>query len=417
MILSIIKKKNFIALPLTDLIQMIGTLLSISIFSTIDINFFSLYVLVLTLVEMTNSISLFGNEKFFQKNLSQSGNISRKFINESFSLNFLLSIIFFIFFSIFNLLFYNDKNLTLSLILFAPVLLNFRVFLTLIFRYNKKNIPVLKAKFITVFIGLILKYLFLFYNIDVFYICLIIFLEQVFEILLLVSFSKKEKKYFPNQLIFDLKNLYSLLRLLFPIGFSIILFTFLLRVEILFINQLLSPLLASGFFICVKIFNSMLIFPRSVISYEFPKLIKSKSHELLKNVYTFYKLILLSAIVGSFAMYVLGYIYISIFIENELFFAIEFLKYFSLAFFLQCIAGIRNSFLILVNSHDDILLPQVLSFIFKILFSIILIKNFGAIGACLSFVLIELLNISIFNLFSKNTRKLLKIFTFQLKKL
>lgn len=410
-------KKNFLAIPLTDIIQMIGTLLTISIFSKIDIKFFALYIMVLTIIEITNSISLFGNEKFFQKHLKENNKINKNFINDSFSLNIVISASSFIIFLIYNLIFYSNESFILSSILFLPALLNFRTFLILVYRYNKNNIPILKIKTLVVCLGLLFKYFALLFQIDIFYLCLIIFFEQALEAFLLIYFSNEEKNYLPNKLVLEISKLFNLIKILFPIGFSIIMFTFLVRIEIILINQLISPILASGFFVCVKIFNSMLIFPRSVVSYEFPKLVKSNNENLLKNLYYFYKLILLTAIIGSISTFVFGYIYLSFFIDTDLLFAKEYLIFFSIAFFLQCIAGIRNSFLILINRHNDIFLPQLLSFLGKIFFSFIFIKNFGVLGACYSFVLIEFLNMSIFNIFMPSTRKLLKMQIFSLKKI
>lgn len=136
---------------------MIGTLLTISIFSKIDIKFFALYIMVLTIIEITNSISLFGNEKFFQKHLKENNKINKNFINDSFSLNIVISASSFIIFLIYNLIFYSNESFILSSILFLPALLNFRTFLILVYRYNKNNIPILKIKTLVVCLGLLLS--------------------------------------------------------------------------------------------------------------------------------------------------------------------------------------------------------------------------------------------------------------------
>lgn len=92
--MNFIKKYfEFSSIFLNDIFQMIATFLSFAIISQLDLNFFALYALTLSALEIAREFSLFGNEKFFQKNIQNTNVSNQKFIDDSFSLNILLSLV------------------------------------------------------------------------------------------------------------------------------------------------------------------------------------------------------------------------------------------------------------------------------------------------------------------------------------
>jgi len=400
------RNKNFLAIILTSAVQIFGALFSLSIISMLDIKFFAIYALILTILDISNSTILFGNEKYFQKNLLKKDKINKYFINTSFSLNIVLSLGLFFIISFFYSRVGNNQSI-LYIILLSPMLLNFRNFIVLIYRFTRNNIFLLKVKSLIVSLGLILKYIIYIQNFDLIYLVIIIISEQLLEVFFLIILANNEKKYFPDSFIFSFNELKKLFKRLIPIGFSILLFTILIRIEILYINYFLSSLNVAAFFLCVKLFNAMLIFTRSVTQLKFPLLIQAKKDKIMSEFNSFYLLLIASGVFSSIFLYIFGFFYITYFINSDLAFTTDYLPFFSIAIFFHSLSSIRNSYLISIRKEKDIFLPQLISFLSKLIVSYYAILNFGLIGACLSFVVIELMNFSIFNLFLKSTRKLL----------
>lgn len=414
--MNFIKKHfEFSSIFLNDIFQMVATFLSIAIISQINLNFFALYALTLSTLEIAREFSLFGNEKFFQKNIQNINISNQKFINESFSLNILFSFLSLVFFIIYKL-FFDNSYIIYSFLIFIPILFHFKSLLILILKYERKNALILKIRSPIIFLGLLFKYIIFLKNYDIIYICLIIFLEQFLEAISIYYFSKKSI-FFPRKISFDFENMFKLFKKLLPIGLSIILFKILIRIEVFYLDFLLDPKFVGAFFLCLKIFSAMLLIPRSITTYLFPEIVKSSHKELLSKFYNYYTKLIFAGAIGGLLIYVLGYIYIAYFINDNLKFTITYLPYFAAAFFCHSIGSIRNSFLIIINRQDEIFFPQFLSFIFKILISYLLILEYQFIGACASFLIIEILNITIFNMFRKETRKILRLQSFTLKKI
>lgn len=414
--MNFIKKYfEFSSIFLNDIFQMIATFLSFAIISQLDLNFFALYALTLSALEIAREFSLFGNEKFFQKNIQNTNVSNQKFIDDSFSLNILLSLVSIFFFIIYKL-FFDNSYMVYSFLIFIPILFHFKSLLILILKFERKNTLILKIRSPIIFLGLLFKYIIFLNNHEIFYICLIIFLEQIFEALALYFFAKKSI-FSPQKISFDFESMFKLFQKLLPIGLSIVLFKILIRIEVFYLDLLLDPVFVGAFFLCLKIFSSMLLIPRSITTYLFPDIVKSSNEEVLSKFYNYYKKLIFAGLLGGLLIYIFGYFYVSYFINEDLRFSITYLPYFAAAFFFHSIGSIRNSFLIAINRQDEIFFPQLLSFIFKILISFLLILKYQFVGACLSFLIIEILNITFFNVFRKETRKILRLQSFTLKEI
>lgn len=377
---------------------------------------FGEFTIAQTVFFLFYSVSFSNIHYYLNKILSTKFQDRRRDIGSSFIITFYASVILYISLAFILVFIDINKDLKILILVLNLMLLSepFSIFYSELFvRGQFKRI--FKIKFFQTLIFFSLKVYLVLNKVDLIFIGLAYFVENLFFSLIVIFYFKKNGNKFSN-LLFESKHIFKVLKkiMLFPLmAFAIIVA---MRLDILMISKFLGVEASGIYSSASRLIIIILLFGTNFFQFIYPNLnrLMTTKNEI-NNIY--HNLVLFSFYVGSLFIILsifFGKYYLALFGEEYLL-AIKSFVILSFSIFPALIFNLWIHKQYILSRYGSILIFQLGTIILNILFNFYFIQIFGISGAALASFIAPIISFILVNLTSNYEFLLIKD-SFSLKK-
>ncbi len=361
---------------------------------------FGKFTIAQTIFFIIYSISFSNIHYYLNKSLSINFEKRRREIGSCFLITFYSSTLLYILLCIFLVFLNIDQDLKYLILILNLILLSepFSIFYSELFVRGQFK-KIFQIKFTQNFIFLIFKLYIIFNQIDVLYLAIVYFFENLFFSLIVIYYYKKNGNKFQN-LIFSKTHTLKIIKTI--ILFPLLAFAFLIsmRIDLLMISSLLGVEQAGFYSATSRIITIVLLFGTHFFQFIYPNMNRISSNNKEKFNLIYQNLIFLSIIVGIFVYllsFFFGNMYLSLFGENFKV-VLNSLKILSLNVGAALLINLWVHKQYIYSKYNQILLFQFSTIIINILLNYYLINMLGVNGAALATALSAIIAFTLINI-------------------
>ncbi len=361
---------------------------------------FGKFTIAQTIFFIIFSISFSNIHYYLNKSLSINFEKRRREIGSCFLITFYCSTILYILLCIILVFLNIDQDLKYYILILNLILLSepFSIFYSELFVRGQFK-KIFQIKFTQNIIFLVFKLHIIFNQIDILYLALVYFFENLFFSVVVIYYYKKNGNNFQN-LIFSKVHTLKIIKAI--ILFPLLAFAFLIsmRIDLLMISSLLGVEQAGFYSATSRIITIVLLFGTHFFQFIYPNMNRISSSNKKKFNLIYQNLIFLSFVAGI-TVYVLsfffGNLYLSLFGENFKV-VLSSLKILSLNVGAALLINLWVHKQYIYSKYNQILLFQCSTIIINILLNYYLINMLGVNGAALATALSAIISFILINI-------------------
>jgi PST family polysaccharide transporter len=367
------------------------------------LNYIYAYITILT------AVSSLGMDSFLIKEILESKSEKNKILGTSFVLRFLASIISIGVIYLILLISKLDTELYhLYYLMVIPILLSPFELIDIEYQSRLQSKKTIISKNIGYVIGTGLKIYILVIGKSLIWFALVIAVEAFISYLFLVVSYQLNHNI--RQWQFDKDRISSLLKSIWPFalsGLSIILY---MRLDQIMLGNIMGDKSVGQFSAAVKITEIFMYLPMAISSSYYPSLIKAKeiSYEYFHSkILSYFRVMTTFSISISLLLFVFSYLIIKTIYGIQYLEAVDILKIHCWTLFPVFLGIASGQYLVIEGLQKIIFYRTLIGLITNVILNIVLIPQYGGIGAAFATVISYLFSAILSNLFFKKTRLLL----------
>jgi PST family polysaccharide transporter len=367
------------------------------------LNYIYAYITILA------AVSSLGMDSFLIKEILESKSEKNKILGTSFVLRLLASIISI---GVIYLIFFISKLDTelyhLYYLMVIPILLSPFELIDIEYQSRLQSKKTIISKNIGYVIGTGLKIYILVIGKSLIWFALVIAVEAFISYLFLVVSYQLNHNI--RQWQFDKDRISSLLKSIWPFalsGLSIILY---MRLDQIMLGNIMGDKSVGQFSAAVKITEIFMFLPMAISSSYYPSLIKAKeiSYEYFHSkILSYFRVMTTFSISISLLLFVFSYLIIKTIYGIQYLEAVDILKIHCWTLFPVFLGIASGQYLVIEGLQKIIFYRTLIGLITNVILNIVLIPQYGGIGAAFATVISYLFSAILSNLFFKKTRLLL----------